>query len=52
MPGWYRNEVVFADSLCYRKVLDCRVISSKTIISNGEFIAMIADKLALEQRTA
>ena len=34
------------------KAFGCRVATKEDKPTNGEFIAMIADKLALEQRTA
>ena len=45
--AWSRGRI---DTL--NKAFGCRVATKEDKPTNGEFIAMIADKLALEQRTA
>ena len=47
-----RMEVFFCVPYTLNKAFGCRVATKEDKPTNGEFIAMIADKLALEQRTA
>ena len=50
--GRYRNEAVFAGTFFYSKIKAYKATAPQTAFSNGEFIAMIADKLRLEQMSA
>jgi hypothetical protein len=52
MPGRYCNEAFGLAVISLSKCLICNALNGKNHFTNGEFIAMIADKLALEQRTA
>jgi len=51
-PGQYSNEVFSHNPHTLNKAFGCKVAVREDKPTNGEFIAMIADKLALEQRSA